>query len=490
TTTVPNRTGGSVYIVSTGAPLNSPSGLFVDSFDNVYFADTNQHVVREIPASGPNAGVVTIVAGTEGQNGDAGDGSAATSAHLASPFGVFVDGAGNIFISDTKNNVIRKVAKSNGFISTVVGTNTAGFNGDGIAATTAQINAPKGMAQGPANSLLFSDSGNNRVRSVAGLTTTPALSVNKANIAFGNQPVSIASTAQTVTVKNNGASTITLNTPTITGANAANFGFTNHCSATLTAGSTCTVDVVFTPSSLGAKNATLTISDTAPESSTVGLTGTGIAGAPGASVSPSTLPAFAVQAVGTTSATGQGVTVTNNGTATLNISSVSFTGTNAADFTIDNTPATHCGATLAVGPNCTITVKFAPAAVGARSASLSISDNAAGSPQLVAVSGTAAVPSVNLSGATVTFADQVQNTTSAAKTVTVTNNGTVALAITTIALGGTNAADFGVTDNCPKAPSTLAASANCTISATFAPSVIGARTATITITDNASPTTQ
>ena len=175
-----------------------------------------------------------------------------------------------MFISDTGNNVIREVpfadggGKTKGSIYTVVGTGTAGFNGDGILATTAQISAPQGMAQGPANSLYFSDSANNRVRSVASLTSNPSLTVSKLLLDFGNQAVLITSAAQTITVKNTGAATITLNAPQITGTNAADFAFTNHCGATLAASATCTVDVKFTPSVIAAETATLTISDPFP----------------------------------------------------------------------------------------------------------------------------------------------------------------------------------------------------------------------------------
>jgi len=484
TTTSPARTGGNVYIVSTGTTLSSPTGMFVDSFDNVYFADTNRHVIREVSAS---TGTLSVVAGTDGSAGFSPDGTAATSAQLKNPFGVFVDGAGNVFISDTGNNVIREVpfatggGKTKGDIYTVVGTGTAGFNGDGILATTAQVNAPEGMAQGPANSLLFADSSNLRVRSVTNLTTNPALTVSKASLDFGSQAVLITSPAQTITVKNTGAATITLNAPQITGTNAADFAFTNHCAATLSASATCTIDVKFTPSVTAAENATLTVSDTVPESRAVLLTGTGVVGIPGASVSPTPLPAFALQAVGTTSAIGKDVTVTNNGTAVLNFTTpnpFTFTGANSGDFTQTST----CGATLAVSASCTITVKFAPTAAGSRTASLKIADNAAGNPQLVPVSGTAAVPTADLSGATLSFPDQTLNTPSATKTVTLTNNGTVPLTLNpAIAITG----DFSQTNDCV---SPIAASAHCTITVTFTPTVVGARTGTITISDNASPT--
>src|SRR5207253_2516700 len=194
-----------------------------------------------------------------------------------------------------------------------------------------------------------------------------------------------------------------------------------------------------------------------------------------------TLPAFALQAVGTTSATGKNVTVTNNGTAVLNFTGLTpftFTGANSGDFTETST----CGATLAVSASCTITVKFAPTAAGTRTASLAIADNAPGSPQMVPVSGTAGVPTADLSGATLSFPDQTINTPSATKTVTLTNNGTVPLTLNpAIAITG----DFSQTNDCV---SPIAASAHCTITVTLTPTAVGARTGTITISDHASPT--
>jgi hypothetical protein len=490
TTTTPARTAGSVYIISTGTTLDTPTGMFVDSFDNLYFADTKKHVIREIPGSGPNAGVLTIVAGTVDTPGFSPDGTVATAAELDGPFGVFVDGAGNVFISDTNNNVIREVAaatgggKNKGSIYTVVGTGTAGFNGDGIAATTAQINVPKGMAQGASNSLLFSDSANNRVRSVANLTSHPSLTVSKLSLDFGNQPELTASAPQAVVIKNVGAASITLGTATITGTNAADFAVTSTCNGVVVApGATCTVNVTFTPSTTALEQATLTISDTVPESRIISLTGTGVLGIPGATVTPPSLT-FALQAVGTTSTTGQDVTVTNNGTAALTISSITFTPTGsnpaAGDFTQTNT----CSTPVAVGNHCTITVKFAPTAAGTRTASLSIADDAVGSPQLVALTGTAALPTADLSATTLAFGDQVTNTASATKTVTLTNHGTVPLTLSAaIAITG----DFSQTNDCG---TSVATGAHCTITVKFTPTTTGARNGTITITDNAAPPTQ
>jgi uncharacterized repeat protein (TIGR01451 family) len=195
---------------------------------------------------------------------------------------------------------------------------------------------------------------------------------------------------------------------------------------------------------------------------------------------------FSSQAVGTTSA-AQTVTLTNTGDVALVISGITLTGTNVADFAQTNT----CPASLAASANCAISVTFDPAAAGARSAALSIADNAAGSPQTVPLAGTGTTattaPAVTLAPTSLTFASQAAGTTSAAQSVTLTNSGNAALTIAEITLTGTNAGDFAQTNTCP---ASLAASANCTISVTFDPAAAGARSGAISIADNATGSPQ
>jgi hypothetical protein len=183
------------------------------------------------------------------------------------------------------------------------------------------------------------------------------------------------------------------------------------------------------------------------------------------------------------------VTLTNSGTASLTISGITVTGTNPGDFGQTNT-CPISPATLAAAANCTITTTFTPTATGTRTASLSIADNAAGSPQSVALSGTGTAPAVTLSPTTLTFASQTVGTTSAAQTVTLTNSGTAPLTITSIGLAGTNPGDYAQTNTCPISPATLATAANCTISVTFTPTATGTRTASLSIADNAAGSPQ
>jgi uncharacterized protein (TIGR03437 family) len=144
---------------ATSAQISGPWGIAVDSSGNIYFADQFNHRIRKIDTSGN----ISTVAG-KGTSGFSGDGGSATSAELASPVGVAVDSSGNLYIADTGNNRIRKV--SGGNISTIAGTDTAGFSGDGGAATSAQLKTPVGIVVDSSGNIYFSDSGNNRIRKI------------------------------------------------------------------------------------------------------------------------------------------------------------------------------------------------------------------------------------------------------------------------------------------------------------------------------------
>jgi len=147
---------------ATSAKLNYPYGVAVDGGGNVFIADLSNHRVRRVDAG---TGLISTIAGT-GVGGFSGDGAAATSAQLYYPYGVAVDGAGNVFIAEYSNRRVRRVDVGTGFIDTFAGTGTAGFSGDGAAATSAQLSGPSGVAVDGAGNVFIADTNNHRVRRV------------------------------------------------------------------------------------------------------------------------------------------------------------------------------------------------------------------------------------------------------------------------------------------------------------------------------------
>ena len=155
------------------ASFHSPSGMAVDGSGNLYIADTGNDAIRKVAAA---TGIVTTVAGN-GAAGYSGDGGPASSADLSGPQGVAVDGSGNLFVADTGNAVMRKVAAATGIITTVAGNGTAGYAGNGGAAIKAKLSGPSGVAVDGAGNLYIADTQNNAIRKVVaatGIITTVA----------------------------------------------------------------------------------------------------------------------------------------------------------------------------------------------------------------------------------------------------------------------------------------------------------------------------
>jgi sugar lactone lactonase YvrE len=146
--------------LATSARLNGPRTLDVDRNGNSYIVDTNNNRVRRVDT----AGRITTIAGT-GTAGFSGDGGPATSARLNTPHGIVVDRVGNVYIADPPNQRIRKV-DTGGRITTVAGNGSSGYNGDGIPATSARLKYPKGVEIGPDGLLYIADNNNHRVRRV------------------------------------------------------------------------------------------------------------------------------------------------------------------------------------------------------------------------------------------------------------------------------------------------------------------------------------
>ena len=218
-------------------------------------------------------------------------------------------------------------------------------------------------------------------------TTTPpqaGAALSTSAISFPTTTAGSTATAITATLTNSGTATLTISGIALGGTNQSNFGETNNCGSSLAAGASCTITATFTPSAAATYNATITVTDSATGSpQTIALSGSGSAtsGSPTATLSSSTI-AFGTVAVGNNGSSS--VTVSNSGTAALAISGIALGGTNQADFAQTNT----CGSSLAAGASCTITASFTPAAAASYTATITITDNATGSPQTIALTGT------------------------------------------------------------------------------------------------------
>jgi hypothetical protein len=199
---------------------------------------------------------------------------------------------------------------------------------------------------------------------------------------------------------------------------------------------------------------------------------------------------FGAQAQGTSGA-NQLVQVTNNGQGELTIASISITGEDSADFTQTNNCPTS-PATITSNGHCEIHVIFHPTSDnGTANAALSIDDNASGSPQTVILTGTvtAATPVARLTPATLPFGNQAVNTASAVRAIVLTNVGSTTLHINSaISLSGASSSEFRLhhmTNGCPLDQGELAPRASCTIGVIFAPTSNGAKSAQVTVVDDA-----
>jgi hypothetical protein len=329
--------------------------------------------------------------------------------------------------------------------------------------------------------------GSPQVLALLGTGAGPLAVPSPTNISFGSVPVG-TSPSQAITLRNTGNQTLLITNIAVAGNNIAQFPLSaDTCASSLSPGVSCGFSITFTPSATGTFSAAVNVTDNSGNLTgavqTIPLTGTATAAAPLLNISPTALT-FAAQAVGSTSG-NQAVMVVNHGSGTLNISGIGVTGSGASNFGIVPAGSNPCPATgtLASSATCTVTINFAPLSSGTKSAILSLSDNAAGSPQMVSLSGTAVASAITLSASSLAFSAQPAGTASAPQNVTLSNSGTTSLGIAGIVLNGANPTDFIETNNCPQS---LGASASCLITVKFDPAANGptSRTASVSISDN------
>ena len=255
-----------------------------------------------------------------------------------------------------------------------------------ITGSTSSTNFPAIAGTYPAyQSSLAGVAGNAFVAEIAP-TNAPGIAIVPATVNFGNVTQNVRSAVQTVAVINEGTAPLTITQITFTETDStgytSDFSETDNCVGTVAAsGGSCAINITFTPSTHTAESGTFSIADNATGSPhIITVKGTGVTAATAVTVAPTGL-SFGNVTVGNVSSP-QGVTITNTGTSTLNITGISASG----DFSQTNT----CSAllnVLNVGQSCNVSVTFAPTVSGSRTGFLTISDNATGSPQTVALSG-------------------------------------------------------------------------------------------------------
>jgi Gluconolactonase len=169
---------------ATAAAIDSPSGIAIDANQNLYLADTHNQRIRKITAA---TGTITTIAGAAA--GFGGDNGAASAARLALPHGLSIDSAGNLYIADTANHRIRRIDAATGTITTIAGDGTQNFSGDGNPASAASLDSPRAMTVTAAGLVTLSDTANQRVRqldtqappdihTIAGLSSIPSTNLS------------------------------------------------------------------------------------------------------------------------------------------------------------------------------------------------------------------------------------------------------------------------------------------------------------------------
>ena len=320
------------------AHLNHPYGVALDSAGNLYIADRDNNVIRRVDLSG----IINTVAGNQGQGaGFSGDNGTATSAQLSGPVAIATDGAGDLYIADHFNNVVRKVDNA-GVITTVAGNFLLGsdYDGDTGPATTAQMYGPNGVIADGRGNLYIADLHNNAVRKV---------DVTTALLEFDPVTVGQSSAPQKIAISDIGSSSLSFLPPfTITGDFQLQTPGTACVSDTpLASGATCFLGVVFAPSTAGSSlNGSLTITDDGAGSPhVVSLRGSSVQG-PG--ITSAANATFTVGSSGT-------FTVTTSGSPSPSLSEVGAlpTGITFADNgdgtgTLSGTPAATTGGTYSL----------------------------------------------------------------------------------------------------------------------------------------------
>ncbi len=309
---------------------------------------------------------------------------------------------------------------------------------------------------------------------LSGQGTLPGISAIPSTLSFGSLSVGTPSDAQTVTVWNTGSAPLLIGAVSGTG----DFTETDNCaSQTLPVNGYCVINVVMTPSTMGTRTGAIQFYNNADGQHTIALSGMGQQA--GVSITPThlafgSLPATTPQLAAQTIGTSLSVTVTNTGNLPLELGGFATQG--------DFTESDNCGSNIPVGSACALTVTFVPTAVGHRTGTLTITDNAGGGTQTVSLEGDGSPSGLLLTPPVLNFGIETIGLTSAPLEATLTNDTGQTLNGLAITASG----EYSETDNCG---GTLAKGANCTLNITITPATTGAITGTINISAGASVAT-
>jgi YVTN family beta-propeller protein len=255
------------------APFSGVGGVLIDTAGNLFISDTNNNRIRRVDSV---RGVITTVVGSSSfcASGKVGDGGPATSASLCFPEGLAMDPSGNLFIADTFGERVRRLDSAGGTIATVAGNGLVGFSGDGGPATAASLTTPRDVALDNRGNLYVADANSQRIRSVH---LTPAAIFTGHFTSFGPQVIRSTSPAQSLTLGNSGGQSLVFTSAIATG----DFSASNDCGTQVAPATSCAIRVVFTPTVIGVRSGTLTVTTNDPTnpSQTFSLEGTAIAAA-------------------------------------------------------------------------------------------------------------------------------------------------------------------------------------------------------------------
>ena len=316
-----------------------------------------------------------------------------------------------------------------------------------------------------------------------------------ASLSFGDEALGFSTDAKLMSLTNLLPTPLVVGSVQLAGANAASFVYSNSCGTGLAPYKTCAIAVRFVPKALGPATATLTVTDSVNSSpQVIQLSGTGVSNASASLNLSAASIDFGRWSVGSADWEAQTVTVTNTSTNTLNflLGGIALRGAQASAFKMSH----NCGTSVAPGAQCNIRVRFLPLESGPYAATVYLFDNAAGTPQTIALSGAGVADTINtnvsISRGSLDFGTETVGTSTPEQKVTVTITGPNSLNVFGIAILGANASSFTLDYNSCNGTVLFGSpwAGRCTIDVHFNPKAVGAATATLNLFDSATGSPQ